>query len=78
MQTLPGGEYPAFPVILVDKRNESSALLGEVIGELDGVFCTTGFGLTAEDTVTIGGTDYRALQNIFRSARENFWLLRED
>jgi hypothetical protein len=42
------------------------------IGELDGVYHVAGFGQTAENIVTIGGTDYVVIPDVFRSGNSNY------
>lgn len=62
----------------VDGSSLSSYQLGNkyAIGRLDGVYWTTGFGLTAGDTITYSGDDYLAFQNCFRSGVADFQLLK--
>jgi len=42
------------------------------IGELDGVYWVSGYGLTHGDIISISGTDYMAIQNAFRSGINDF------
>ena len=76
-QNLPSGEYPLFPVNIVNFGGAvNTPLAGSTIGVLDGVFATTGFGLTAETLITVSSVDYVAIQNIFRTTRDAYWALK--
>lgn len=66
------GSYPLFAA-----RLEINTLLTpEVLGELDGVFFTTGFGSSSESTLTVGGDTYYVFQSCFRTAKEFFVALK--
>ena len=43
------------------------------IGQLSGVACVTGQGLTAETLVRIGAVDWMALHDVFRTDRDDFF-----
>ena len=57
----PGMPYDSFP--------------DGVFGEYDGVYWISGFGVNAEDIVTIGGQDYLAVQDVNRTGRNDFAAL---
>lgn len=42
------------------------------LGELDGVYHVSGFGLSAEDTITIDGDDYVVIPNVYRSGASDY------
>jgi len=78
MQTTAATEYVLFPTVLVDSYSTSDPLNAmDTWGELDGVFAVAGYNNSAESTVTIGSTTYLMMQNIFRTARNNYWALAE-
>jgi hypothetical protein len=60
------GTYPLIPVRLEQYSPKN------LLGTLDGVFATTGEGNSAGSTYTVGGDTYLAIQDTFRSARQNF------
>lgn len=47
-----------------------------VYGELDGVFGVTGFGQSAENTVTINGIPHLVVPDVFRGGKANFHAVR--
>lgn len=53
-------------------QNSSTPIQKNKLGELDGIYHVPGFGLSAEDTVDIGGTDYLLVPNVFRSSNSDF------
>lgn len=61
------GSYTLLPVI-----PHSNYSTGNVYGELDGVFFTSGFGVGSEDTVTIGGDTYLIVQSVYRTDRRSY------
>jgi hypothetical protein len=63
----PDGSYPLIPSVLVQERPVTNLL-----GELDGIFATTGQGLATEDIIQVSGVDYLAVQNIFRTGRDDY------
>lgn len=66
------GSYPLFAA-----RLEIATLATpEVLGELDGVFYTTGFGSSSESTFTVGGDTYYVFQSCFRTSKEFFAALK--
>jgi len=48
----------------------------EIYGELDGAFAVTGFSAGSEDTASIGGEDHMFVQDIARTARYNYAMVR--
>jgi hypothetical protein len=64
------GSYPMLPLVLI-----SSTPTENLFGELQGCFAVPGFGLAAEDTVTISGKTYLVLQNVFRTTSWGYWAL---
>lgn len=61
------GSYCLLPI--VTHSNYSS---GNVYGELDGVFFTTGYGVASEDTVTVGADTYLIVQSVYRTDRRSY------
>lgn len=62
-------QYPLLPIIL--HGNEINCL-----GELDGVFATTGQSLAVEDLIQYVAQDYLAVQNVHRTSREEYFAVR--
>ena len=50
----------------------------EVLFMLDEVYLSPAIGLTSENTIDIGGTDYRIFQNVFRSNYNDFMAIKEE
>ena len=65
------GAYTLVPVIL--HMNSPSP---GIYGELDGVYYTTGFNTAVENIMTIGGTDYLVVQNVYRNGIFNYCAVR--
>lgn len=65
--TCPDGTYWLLPCILKQSRP-----VVNLLGELDGIYATTGQSLASEDTIDVGGTDHLAVQDIFRTGRGNY------
>jgi hypothetical protein len=65
------GTRTLLPVILY-----SSYSGGNVYGELDGVFFLPGFGIAAEDTITIGSDTYFVFQSVYRTDRRAYAALK--
>lgn len=68
------GSYPLFAVRL-SIGGSSGAAIAE-LGELDGVFCSTGFGSSSESDITVGSDHYYLFQNAFRTSKENYVALK--
>lgn len=62
---------------LLAARLEMTSPAPNMPGELDGVFFTPGTSLSSGSTVAVGSDTYLALQNIFRTAINNFALIKE-
>jgi hypothetical protein len=65
------GSYSLFPLIL-----NTDTPGRQVFGEMDGCYYVSGHNNAAENVVTIGGVDHLVVQNIFRTARYNYWALK--
>jgi hypothetical protein len=61
------GTFTLLPTIF-----HSSYSGGNVYGELDGVFFTAGYGVAAEDTITIGSDTYLIVQSVYRTDRLSY------
>lgn len=48
-----------------------------VVGAIEGLFATSGFGRTAEQTITVGATTYRLFPRVFRSTAGDFMAIAE-
>lgn len=71
------GSYPLFPCRLEMMPTSfpvplNPARFPNEMGELDGVFFTSGSGLTTGSTIAVGGATYTAVQNVFRTGLNNF------
>jgi len=66
-----GGCYPTDALVLSMLEPAENTL-----GPLDAWLWTTGFGLAAEDVVQVDGQDYLAVPNGFRSATDEWALMR--
>jgi hypothetical protein len=65
-----GGGYITEPLIIHQRLPQPA-----VLGELEGVFCVSGFGNASENTFTLGGVDHVVLQNIARTEAHEYWAL---
>jgi hypothetical protein len=65
------GSYTHWPIML-------NAPTPNTIGELSGVACVSGQGLTAETLIQDGAIDWMALQDIFRTDRDDFFAIALD
>lgn len=54
-----------------------SSLENHMMGTLDGVYATAGFGRTSEQELTLGPRSYRVFQNIFRTTPRDFMSVEE-
>lgn len=72
MTTNLDGSYPVFAA-----RLEMTSPSTNVVGELDGVYFTPGVSQSSGSTITIGGSTYTVLQNIFRTGTNNFAAILE-
>lgn len=65
----PAAQSPLLPIILHDSTPE-------VYGEFDGVFATSGQAIASEDLINQSGDDHLVVQNITRTARNNYCAVR--
>lgn len=72
MRTSPDGEYALDAVTLVTVKGRMSQTVGNVYGELDGVYHISGFGNSAENIVTIDSIDYLVVQSVYRNGYNDF------
>jgi hypothetical protein len=63
------GSYPLFPIVLLDHTPN-------IYGELDGMYATTGFSQSVENTITINGIPHLVVQNVFRNTKADFFAVR--
>lgn len=63
----PDGTYTLLPAVLMQQQPGNNLL-----GEIDGIYWTTGQSLGAEDIITNDGDDYLVVPNIFRSTRSDY------
>lgn len=66
----PDGSYPLLPAIMFG--HGGNAALSTMLGELDGVFMTTGFGAAAADTFTVGSDTYLLIQRALQNSPSDF------
>jgi hypothetical protein len=73
------GSYPLFAARIEERQPQGYGVTAtpNLLGELDGVFFTSGVGLSQGSTITVGSATYLALQNIFRTAANNFAAILE-
>jgi hypothetical protein len=71
MQANIDGSYSLLPCVIM-----ATSPTNLVAGELDGAFIVSGFNNAAENIITIDGVQYLVVQNIFRTAIDNYWALR--
>lgn len=64
-----GAQNPLLPIILHDATPE-------VYGELDGIYATTGQAVASEDLITEAGDDHLIVQDVSRTARNNYCAVR--
>jgi hypothetical protein len=65
------GTYTLWPVML-------NSRVPNTVGQLNGVRCVTGQGLTAESTVTLGAVDWLVVPNISNTERDQFLAIALD
>lgn len=63
------GSYPLLPVVLSDASPN-------VYGELDGVFATAGYLQAVLNTITINGIPHLVVQNVFRTSKADYFVVR--
>lgn len=65
------GSLPLLQTVL-----HSSSYGGNVYGEPDGVFYTSGIGVGSEDTITEGGVTHLIVQSVYRTDRRSYAAIR--
>ena len=77
LENLPSGDNQLLPITILKDGGTTSAPLVDVdvYGVLQGCFWVTGFNVTPQSTLNIGGTDYLIVNDIFRTERDDFWAL---
>ena len=68
-----GGGYILQPCVLI-QRSPSKM----VYGELEGVYATSGYQNTSENTTTINGKTHVVFQNAYRTTVHEYWALSLD
>ncbi|MBA2881837.1 hypothetical protein HNR65_002168 [Desulfosalsimonas propionicica] len=66
-----GGEYHLMPVELFDPDSE-------IYGALDGIYFVTGFNNSVENTLTIDGSEYVVIQDVWRTGFDDYYAIRMD
>jgi hypothetical protein len=70
-ENIDGSTYPLFPAIVYQENPAPNCF-----GHLDGCFAIPGYGLAAEDIVTISSVDHLVIPNVYRSGAADWWALR--
>jgi hypothetical protein len=76
------GSYPLLPIVLHEDEshnalpNPITTVNPNTWGELDGVLAVTGHANTAENTITVGRTDYLVVQNVYRNTKTDFFAVK--
>lgn len=65
------GSYPLTPIVLDDN-------VGNIYGELDGVFHISGFNNAVENTISLGGKTYVVIQDVSRTGFGDYVAMRMD
>lgn len=68
----PGGEYPLFPLQIIENIPTLS-----IIGEIEGCFAISGFSNAAENTVTVNANNHVIFQNVFRTNIYDYMALEQ-
>ena len=72
------GSYPLLPLMFSSDDGAASGVTTNVWGELDGVFATTGYNNSSENTFTDQLYTYLVAQNVFRTTRADFCAIQLD
>lgn len=76
------GRYPLLPVVLHDNAQQTGTsiptLVGNVYGELDGVFFISGFNNAVQNTLLIDGINYVVIQDAARTGFIDYIAMRLD
>ena len=77
LENMPSGDNQLVPITSVLNGASTIAPLTtmDVYGTLQGCFAVTGFNITPQTVLSIGGTAYLVVNNIFRLDRNDFWAL---
>jgi hypothetical protein len=76
------GSYPLLPIVLHEDDSSLGIYPGITFtspntwGELDGVYAVTGHANAAENTITVGRTDYLVVQNVYRTTKTDFFAVK--
>lgn len=76
------GGYPLLPMLLLQADATTGSGIGFVAsnaqawGELSGVFWTTGHAQAAENTITIGRTEYLVVPNVNLTSKDNWFAVK--
>ncbi len=77
MENMPSGDNQLLPISLYNPEvDTSNPLSNQAWGVADGCYFVTGFNITPQTLLSIGGTDYLVVNDVFRLQRDNFWALR--
>jgi hypothetical protein len=74
--TTPNGDYVLIPVQYY--RASSTQTVQHTFGTLDGVYWVSGMNNAAENIITISGVQYFVVQNVFRTAWNEFVAIKKD
>lgn len=66
------GEAPSIACHIFDVTNSV------VLGVIDGVYHSAGFGKTSEQEIEVGGKTYRAFQNVMRTTERDYMTILEN
>ena len=61
------GTYSLFPASMVGKYTVGSDVYRNIFGDLDGVYCVSGYLNASENIVQASGVDHLVVQNVFRT-----------
>jgi hypothetical protein len=70
------GERMLFPLVMYEREVPRANTAKNVWGEFEGCFFVSGFGVSAEDTITIGSDTYLIVPNIHRTGVSDYWALK--
>lgn len=66
------GYYPLLPIQIVPTTSN------DIMGELDGIYATSGFNNAVENTYVVGGVTYVVIQDIHRTGFKDYIAMRLD
>lgn len=70
------GSYPIFPVMIMDSGSGTNPETGNWLGEVNGVFVTSGRDNFSGNIITVGADQYKVFKNISRDGNSNFFALK--